>query len=305
VISLRYHLVTIVAVFLALAVGLLAGSAFVQPALQRELQRQTDNLRGEVRRLEGLLTEARAEVTNLDGFAEAALPYLAENRLFGTSVVILAVDGVEEAVLGRAQQALAIGGAEVVAVLSARPNLVSEDAEIQTLLAQIVGVPEAEPEELPAETAAALAARLATGSDGAEPDSDLLSRLLSAGFLDTNGSEATLEEIGVPGQLVVVLAGGPSETPTVPPEMFSVPLVDELSVLGVPVVAGESTTTPAAVSFVAGVRDGGADGTVTVDDLDLGMGGAALVLGIDRLLATGVGGAYGIKDGAEPLPPLS
>ena len=162
-ISFRYHLVTIVAVFLALAVGLLAGSAFVQPALQRELESQTDNLRDEVRRLEGLLTETRAEVAGLDAFAEAALPYLAENRLLGTTAVIVAIEGVEEAALGQAQLALTIGGTEVVAVLSASPNLVSEDLETQALLAEIVGVPEAEPEELPAETAAALAARLAAG----------------------------------------------------------------------------------------------------------------------------------------------
>jgi hypothetical protein len=44
---------------------------------------------------------------------------------------------------------------------------------------------------------------------------------------------------------------------------------------------------------------------VTVDDLDGSMGGAALVLGLDELLATGEGGAYGIKDGARLLPPPS
>jgi hypothetical protein len=53
---------------------------------------------------------------------------------------------------------------------------------------------------------------------------------------------------------------------------------------------------------VAEVRGGGQDGLVTVDDLDLAAGGAALVLGLDRLLLSGDGGAYGTKDGAEPLP---
>jgi hypothetical protein len=33
------------------------------------------------------------------------------------------------------------------------------------------------------------------------------------------------------------------------------------------------------------------------------MGGAALVLGLEDLLTSGNGGAYGVKDGAEPLPP--
>ena len=65
--------------------------------------------------------------------------------------------------------------------------------------------------------------------------------------------------------------------------------------------AGESASS--AVSFVETVRR--PNGLVTVDDLDLNMGGAALVLGLDELLITGQGGAYGINDGAEPLPPLS
>ncbi|MGH2635622.1 MAG: copper transporter [Actinomycetota bacterium] len=304
-ISFRYHIVTIVAVFLALAVGLLAGSAFVQPALQDELEQQTEDLQRANDELRRQIDEVRTELASVQGFAEAALPYLAENRLLGTSAVIVAVDGVDEAVLGQTQQALAMGGTELVAVVAARPSLVAEDAETQALLAEILGVPAAEPSELAAAAAAEVATRLASGVDGESSEDDLLSRLLSAGFLDTTGSEGTLEEIGVPGQIVVVLGGGPSEAPTLPPEAFAVPLVDELSLLGVPVAAGESTTTPAAVSFVAGVRDGGADGIVTVDDLDLSMGGAALVLGMDRLLATGVGGAYGIRDGAEPLPPLS
>ncbi len=117
-------------------------------------------------------------------------------------------------------------------------------------------------------------------------------------------SEATLTSIGLPGQIVVVLGGGPSETPAATAEGFAVPLVQELALDGVPVAAGESSVTPADVSFVADVRDLGAAGTVTVDDLDLSMGAAGLVLGLDDLLATGAGGAYGYKDGAEPLPPL-
>ena len=53
--------------------------------------------------------------------------------------------------------------------------------------------------------------------------------------------------------------------------------------------------------YVSLVRADGTDGTVTVDDLDQTMGGAALVLGLEDLLASGTGGAYGVKDGAEPL----
>jgi hypothetical protein len=296
VIPFRYHIVTIVAVFLAIAVGLLAGSAFVDPALTRQLQDQTDRLRSE-------LTDVKASNSALEAFADAALPHLTHDQLVGRSVVVITQEGVGSDVVGQATQALQGSGANVVAVLTARSSLVPTDADTQVRLAEILGQPGTAAADLPALAAQGLAERLSTAVGDAPPEDDLLSRLLSAGFLDSDVSESTLQDIGVPGQIVVVLGGGPGETPAPTAEAFAVPLVQQLSVDGVPVAAGESAATPADASFVSAVRSGGDDGTVTVDDLDLSMGAAALVLGIDDLLSTGTGGAYGVKDGAEPLPP--
>jgi hypothetical protein len=304
VISLRYHIVTIVAVFLALAIGLLAGSAFVEPGLVDRLRTQTDNLRGQVAQREEELTDANAQVDALGDFVDSALPALTRNRLLGEEVVIVAQDGVEDAVLGETQRSLVDAGASLVAVISARGAMASQDPEAQARLAELVGSPTASPEETTELAAAALAERLANGAFGVAPEDDILAQLLSEGYLapDCAGlTEADLEEVGTDGQVIVVLAGGQDEEPAMPPEAFAVPLVRSLSELGVPVAAGESSTT--LVPFVSGVRDGGTDGLVTVDDLDLSMGGAALVLALDELIATGQGGAYGIKDGAEPLPP--
>lgn len=303
-ISLRYHIVTVVAIFLALAVGLLAGSAFVEPGLVSQLRTQTNNLREQVREREGDLTELRARFDALDGFADAVLPHLAEDRLLGTSVVVVTQQGVEDEVLGQAQRSLVESGAEVVAVLSAREALASEDPETRGRLAEILGPDASLETDLSSLAAAALADRLASGIDGA-PEDDLLNLLLSEGFLVEVGStvsEATLQDIGVVGQVVVVLAGGVEEEAAMAPTAFAVPLVERLSSLEVPVAAGESATTT--LPFVGVLRDGGGQGVVTVDDLDLSMGGAALVLGLEELLVSGEGGAYGFKDGAEPLPPL-
>jgi hypothetical protein len=301
VISFRYHVVTIVAVFLALAIGLLGGGAFVQPALQQELEDRTEGFQEDNAELREQLDEVRNQLGAMDGFASAALPYLARDRLLGTTAVIVAHEDVEDAVVERTQEALAMGGADVIATLTALPNLVAVDPETQTQLAEIVGLFGSDPEELATAAASALARRLRSApDDGTAPEDDVLNRLLSAGFLNTGASEATLEQIGQSGQVVVVIAGGPTETPALAPEMFAVPLVETLADLDVPVVAGESASTP--VPYVSAV---GGDGVVTVDDLDLGMGAAALVLGLDRFLSTGEAGTYGVKDGAEPLPPLT
>jgi outer membrane murein-binding lipoprotein Lpp len=311
VISFRYHIVSIVAVFLALAVGLLAGSAFVEPELVDQLRTQTDRLRARVAELEGSLGESRSEVAGLESFAQAAATSLIRNRLLSTNVVVITLEGTDGAVLSQAQASLAEAGANVLATMSAQPAIVSEDPARQAELAEILGRPDADPLDLPGLAAGALAVRLATASDpedGSEDEpedgeEDLLASMLSAGFLAPVGagvSETALGEIGGFSQAVVVLAGGPGEEPPIAPEAFAVPLVRSLASLGVPVAAGEPLVTD--VPFVSSIRAAGEAATVTVDDLDRSMGGAALVLGLEALLTTGRGGSYGVKDGAEPLP---
>jgi hypothetical protein len=302
-IPFRYHIVTIVAVFLALAVGLLAGSSFVDPALTNQLREQTDQLRRDLRDLDDQLTASRGDIAAFEGFVDAATPYLTRNRLFGDEVIVVAQEGVEDAVVSQAQRSLSEAGARVVAMVEARDQLASDDPETQRRLAEIVGAQGAPADQVPALAASALAARLRVGSGGVAPEDDVLAELLSEGFLAPIGSglsTTTVGEIGGPDQTVVVLAGGQDAQPVLPPQQFAVPLVTSLAAGSASVAAGESAATQ--VPFVADVR--GTDGLVTVDDLDLGMGGAALVLGLDELLTSGQGGDYGIKDGAEPLPPL-
>jgi hypothetical protein len=304
VISFRYHVVTIAAVFLALAIGLLGGGAFVQPALQRQLENRTADLRSELDARLGQIDDLRLEVAGLAAFSEAALPYLTSGTLVGTPVVIVTQVGVEDEVLATTLDAFSTAGADIVTTVSASALLDSQDPAVQQELAQILGQPSAPPEDLPSLAADELAARLASPVTPA-PGDDVLTELLSGGFLAPVGAPpqgATLEEIGAPGQVVVVLSGGRGEDdPALPPETFAVPLVEALVGLGQPVAAGESLLSDH--PYVVLLRSSGTDGRVTVDDLDQAMGGAALVLGLDRLLASGEGGDYGAKDGAEPLPP--
>lgn len=303
-ISFRYHIVSIVAVFLALAVGLLAGSAFVEPELVDQLRTQTDRLRNELAQRETELAQVRADVAALEAFAEAARDVLARDRLGGVSVVVVTLEGMDERLLGQTQTAVSEAGAELVATISARPTLVSGDPTEQGELATILGRPTADPVDLPGLAAASLAERLAPADrSGLAPEEDVLNALLSAGFLVPVGAGVTgttLERIGTLGQAVVVLGGGPDEASALLPEAFALPLVRSLAARGVPVAAGEPLVTD--VPFVALVREAGVTEVVTVDDLDRAMGGAALVLGLEQLLSTGRGGAYGVKDGANPLP---
>jgi hypothetical protein len=303
VISFRYHIVTIVAVFLALALGLLGGSTFVQPALQRELERRTDSYREQLSELRTQIADLSTRSDGMAGFADSALPYLTNDRLLGARAVVVAHDGVEGSVVDETQRSLADAGADVVATITAQPSIASIDPDDQAQLAEILGL--APGTEVGVDDVAdALAERLsAPRVSPSDAEGDVLANLLSAGYL-TASDGTPLEDVGGPAQVIVVLGGGPLEQPTLDPAGFGPALVGSLADRGLDVAAGESSITPTDVSFVETVRDTVGDNVVTVDDLDLSMGGAALVLGIDQLRRTNVGGSYGLDDGAEPLPSL-
>jgi hypothetical protein len=157
------------------------------------------------------------------------------------------------------------------------------------------------------DAAARLATRLATGSTTVtdKPPGDVLLQLLDGGFLvsDPTVKAADLSTIGGDGQVIVLLAGGPSQ-PAVPPEDFLIPVAQGLVKQGTSVAAGEAAAS--SYDFVGPLRDDGtADGKamVTVDNADEPVGGLAMVLGLRDLMLSGQGGNFGFKRGAGDLYP--
>jgi len=314
-ISFRYHIFTIVAIFLAVGLGLLFGSSVVQPALIEDLENQANRLGQD-------LSDTRAEVSDLEAEVSALhqagdiLPSLDPGTLTDLPVVLVTHDGVDARLLSQTQQSLSEAAVKIVAELSVTDRMAVGDEPSRLALAELLGMAsDTETPGLQARAAEVLAQRLVVG----EPrrvvpasGTDILDGLLTANFLTTPpGSPAIsrgdLPGIGGKGQLVIVLSGGQGE-PLIDPQDFFVPLVDGLVQRGATVAAGESASTEYA--FVPVLRADGAagDGTrmVTVDDLDFSVGGAALVLGLERLLFLGQGGNYGIKAGATAaLPPLT
>jgi hypothetical protein len=300
VISFRFLLVSIVAVLLALALGVLAGTAVISPRLIRELEREAGQWQARAERLQ-------AEVEVLDAFVGEALPYLTEGRLLGTEAVVVTQEGVDPSLLAAARRALTEAGATEVAVLSARAELASRDPEVERRLSELLGRPAAPPEDLPAIAAQALATRLAIGGNrrGGGPDEpDVLRELLEAGFVASIGPDlADPREVGGPDQVVVVVAGGEGD-PSLDPSAFLLPLARALVSRGAWVAAAEGMESR--YGFVAALREDGSvprEDVVTVDDLDAAMGSAALVLGLERLIDLGRGGHYGVHgDSLIPTP---
>jgi hypothetical protein len=300
-ISFRYHLVSIVSVFLALALGVLVGTTVVNQGVIDELNNRTNSAVKRAKDLEAQVGDLQGQLKEWSSFATAVEPLLVEGQLPGNEVVLVTQEGVDPADLERVRRSLEDAGGSVVAELVVTRKMALTDEAARTELAEALGsFGTVDPTELSETAAQRLASRLTAGPGS--PDSDLIDRLRTAGFLVLRGG-GTPEDIGTSFQSIVLLAGG-SDPRVVDPARFLQPLATSLVGSSRPLVAAETTQT--ALPFVGLIRsDGTLDGDlVTVDNADQIPGRVAIVLGLRDLLASpGRGGDYGVKDGASGILP--
>jgi hypothetical protein len=295
-ISFRYHLVTIVAVFLALGLGLLAGTTVINRVLVQKLRDQTDNFQKRAQDAERQKIDSQNQLNEV-------IPFVVADRLPATDVVIVTYEGSDGGMLNEAQSSLQAAGANVLAVLPVTSRVASTDVGVRQSLAKIVHAQSIAAASLQRDTAVAIARRLTTPPRDLGAGTDLLAELVSGGFIRKGDiSTASLRTIGAPNQVVVALTGASTKLP-LPPQSFMVPLVEQL-VGKRPVAAGQSTgTVDPFVPLLTSDAAVPAGEIVTVDDLEQPIGGAALVLGLDQLLSSpaGGGGNYGV-DGSSLIP---
>lgn len=308
----RYHLVSIMAIFLALGLGVVVGTTVINPGLVKNLNSQTDGLRQELKDQRKTDLDLQSQLATTNAFGDQAMPYLVAGTLTGEQVIVVTEDGVDARAVSETRKALDLSGAEVLTTLTVRSTMAADSPATKRDLATLLGQSQSTPAgQLALDAAQALAQRLAKDPRGDLSGSpDMLGELLSQGFLISSSpsiSSATLSGIGGRGQLVVTIGGAIDEL--VPPSAtFLGPLVTDLVDTGVVTGAGEGLT--AADGFVTGLRSA-ADALstaalVTVDNVDLPVGGSAMVLALADALLQGTGGDYGVKDGASRLlPPLA
>jgi copper transport outer membrane protein MctB len=303
-ISFRYHVVTIVSVFLALAVGILMGSTFLDPGLSNRLRAQVNQQNDAIDQYRTTLTAQQAELRDWETFGRAALPVLAAGRLADQSPVIVTDGSVDPSVLNAMRQALLAAGASTVGVLSVKAKMAAADAASRAQLATLLGLPATTSSARVTQAAAAALGGRLSEAPVSGAINDVLREMADQGFVSSaEFPPGELQGIGGPTVPVVVVAGG-SQPPAVSAATFFVPLVTTLVDANQTVAAVEPLGST--VNFVPLIRDDSAiDGRlVTVDDVDEVTGQLALVLATANLIQNpGQGGDYGVKGGVSLLPP--
>ena len=330
-INFRFHLVSLIAVFLALGLGILVGSTVIDQGIVNRLDSEINSVRKENSSREATNKQLSQQNSRLQQFIDKTAAFVGDGRLFHRSVAVVAERGVDGGVVKRSEQALQAAGAEVPGVLwldgawaldsdSKVQALQSalgltgtasslRDSAFNLLVRRLAKVP-------PTKPAATTTTQAPTGSAPDEstttlptaPQVDAITALEKAGFLTiTDGNLSAFATFPSHPVDVLVVTGDNSEfaggdlTPT---------FVRAVTAAGLPTVVGAvydgggNQPPERGASLAPILNDQNLSGEVsTVDDLELVQGQVAAVLSLE-IVGSGTVGHYGYGTGASaPLPP--
>ena len=315
-INFRFHIVSIIAIFLALTIGIVMGATVIDQGIVDRLNSRittVSNRADERRRANDALT---ADVGRLNDFVGEAEPYVVQDRLTAVPVVVIAVRGVAPATVQAQVELLRAAGSVAPGIIWLEESWALKDDDADRM-AEALGEPSERRAAVAAAAWTALAERLAAGPSGAPeslaaaggqaegltPD-DLLA---TAGFLEIEtAGQDPIELAGFPGPgaRVVLLTGAGAEITR--GELVRLG-AQSLEAAGLPTVVGEiyGGDDTARGATLAPVRTNDVANRVsTVDDVEIPEGRIAVVLAADNLgHDPPVAGHYGYGDGAQSALP--
>lgn len=302
-INFRYHVVSLTAVFLALAIGLVLGTTALNGAIADQLKDQVSELSQQNREYRDQVTHLEDDVNSQEDFAVQAAPTLLAHRLADRRVLVLSLpSGVDYA--EQVTQMLTTAGATVAGRVEVTDKFIDPDGNDALLdLAHVSLLP-------------SITGNLPTNTDGVEASSALLAAVLldrtpavtaddRATVLSAYKSQGYLTMTGAlsgPAEAVVVVSGPPATDRNASRKNTAVvTMVDQLDQAGQVVVA--ASTTAGDGNLVTALR---ADPQLsknvsTVDNVATPQGRVVTALAVAEQLAGRVS-RYGIGDGATLLP---
>ncbi len=169
-VNLRYHIVSITAVFLALGIGLTLGSTFLDRVTVDTLKNQLDTLEQEVGETSATNDDLTSRLGSLEERDDALADMLPERMLNGrldeVPVLVLATEGTDDALVDRTIDALSASGATVAGTWWLTDRWLLDDAGEVTELADVLELRTDDVDRLRRNTAIRVAAAL---QDASEP----------------------------------------------------------------------------------------------------------------------------------------
>jgi len=289
VIDLKYHISSIVAIFLALGLGILIGSSIVGDNLLIEQQKKMiDRLEEQFYVFQEREAKLEADnkkmtdiINNYENYSQAVLPLLVNGRLEGYKAALI-VTGDSEVPAGMVN-ALSAAGVEIVSnvVVLAHINLDSE--ELRNRLIAFYNLDSKTDKETLRHYVATSVAALISGVY----DPGLVE------FLEGNNLvKFKVASFGEPINGVIVL-GGANNINNYYVESFDQGLIQYLNGQGIRVFGVEPSTVQ--YSYMSNYQE---NNISTIDNIDYSPGQISLIMAME-----GEAGHYGIKDTAKKFMP--
>lgn len=139
-IDFRYHLVSVIAIFLALAVGIVLGTTKLNGAVLDNLNGQVAGLRADKQDLRTRLGQTEGQLASDGAFVKLVLPMLVAGRLDGERVAVVSSPGTPDGLRRDVLAALQRAGATVTVQLRITSDYVdpAKDAVLARLVTGLV-----------------------------------------------------------------------------------------------------------------------------------------------------------------------
>ena len=315
-INFRFHVVSIVAVFLALAVGVVFGSTIVDQAIVDQLRADVENTEEQVAETRDLNEQLKSDLDRYRRYVESDGKYAVEGRLDGDQFVLVVERGVDDGLVDAATELLTAAGVEGSSRVWLEESLV--DDEQAEPLAAIVGSSSRDPIVVRAAAYDAIAQGLAAST--ASPNDpttipqtppvrdSILDDLAEGGFVELDDDLDRLLATPASERRTLVLAT--TDSKFAPFDELAA-IAGALDAVGLEVAVGEDFRESDRVTDDAFDRGGRladitsgdlSEQVATVDNLDEAQGLISLTIALSDL-RDGVAGHYGFGTGATRSAP--
>lgn len=293
-ITFRYHVVTLVAVFMAIGLGVLFGATFIDQNIVEGLEAAQVRLGTRNETLRQRILEQEKQNEALTAFAASVRDQVVGGTLEGVPVVLLSMDSTSGEVRDAIDQTLTVAGARFAGRVTLSDDLDLQGDDARTRLAAVLGTTSTQP--------AALSQLLATQISGEllGRNPPVIQKLIENGLAGGQIAPPPAPAEGQPPAtpLVVLVAGSYSKELN---DRLTVPMVEALAAGPVVTAVAEPGTE---ARTLRPLRDGSVE-VVTVDGAETPVSQAAVAMGLRAALG-GQFVSYGTAEGATtvlPSPP--
>jgi hypothetical protein len=305
VINFRYHVVSLTAVFLALAIGLVVGTAALNGPVADSLKNQVSALSKDNSNFRDQANQYRDELNRTQDFAAELAPALLDGKLAGRRILLVALPGSQDYV-DQIKQMLTLAGATITAKVTVQDKFFDPANNTELLdLAAAGAQPSIPPTGLPlnsngVETSSALLA-LGLQQHAQEVAAADLTALLTAytkqGYIGVDSGAK-----GDADSTVIVAGLPPVDKDAAKKAQSAVTLATEFAKERPLVVAGNGVGDGNLISEIR------ADPTLvktisTVDNGSTTQGQVATTMAVVERVVQGRAGQYGVSAGATSQVP--